>query len=203
LALILSVIIAFLARWQAAFFLVVFVTMSLKLNPIRHHRVLCVILLIAALTIVYPSMSVVFTVVEQVASEGAIKNEGSGIYSSMIAIQGSYGYFIVVIPKTIQMMFGSLMKVGSLFPWEDFYNDVMLVWHAAVALALLVALGLSGRFRIRNDFVYASVVYCVIFALTPIYAPRYFLPVYVFWAMAMSLPKEAAGDLLFAPGGSI
>ena len=194
-----AAIVGLLARWQAAVFVIVFLSMYSTINPFRERRLLCLILLVTALTVVYPSMRVVFAAADQIGAEGALTNEGSGIYSRMIEIQNSYGYFLIVIPKTLQAIFGPLAKVGQMFPWKDFYNDVMLVWQAAMTLGLLVALVVTGRFRLKNELIYASLVYCVIFALTPVYAPRYFFAVYVLWAIALSLPEETPWERVFMP----
>lgn len=194
-----AMVTALLARWQAVVFVVVFMSMYSGVNPLRQHRLLSLALLVAVLTLVYPSTRIIFAAADQIGAEGALTNEGSGIYSRMIEVQNSYGYFLIVIPKTLQVIFGPLFKVGQMFPWKDFYNDVMLVWQAVMSLGLLVALMATGRFRLSNDFVYASLVYCVIFALTPIYAPRYFFAVYVLWAIAMSLPQEAPWERVFMP----
>ena len=51
-----------------------------------------------------------------------------------------------------------------------------------------------GRLTLRNDLVYMSLIYIAVFAITPIYTPRYFYPVYVMWAAALCTPRPAIVD---------
>jgi hypothetical protein len=49
---------------------------------------------------------------------------------------------------------------------------------------MFLALWHARRVRLSNDLVYLSLLYVAVFAITPIYTPRYFYPVYVLWAAA-------------------
>ena len=46
------------------------------------------------------------------------------------------------------------------------------------------------KISVYNNSFYLAVLYCFIFALSPIYAPRYFFPVYILLAIVLSMRKQ-------------
>jgi hypothetical protein len=124
---------------------------------------------------------------EQAASaEGIFDNERSGLYRQMLQVQNDGGYWIVVIPKAFQAMFGLLARPDSLFDMSNFYNSVVVAMHSLVMLVTLVALLMRRAFRLDDPVIVASLYFIAFFALTPVSAPRYFYPVFVLWAVALA-----------------
>jgi hypothetical protein len=73
---------------------------------------------------------------------------------------------------------------------SDFYNDVWQLLHSTTLLIVFALLFRARRLSLGNDLIYLSVIYVVVFAITPIYTPRYFYPVYVLWAAALCAPAR-------------
>jgi hypothetical protein len=87
--------------------------------------------------------------------------------------------------KALHLLFGLGLRFDRLFAPVDIYNDVWQLLHSTATLAVFLLLCLSRRVSLRNDLIYISVIYIVVFSISPIYSPRYFYPVYVLWAAVL------------------
>lgn len=169
-----------LVRWQLSLFVIaVFISLS-SLNPLRRNRNIYIFLVLVFVSCIYPMVSGYFERVNEIAGDGSLSGGGSGLYSLFNNLQQTGGYFLIFIPKALQAMYGMVFKVGDIFNPDAglFYNRVVVTLHCVVAFLLFVYTLLKRRLRMSDDFVFIAVVYCVIFVLSPIYAPRYFYPVY-------------------------
>lgn len=169
-----------LVRWQLSLFVIAVAASLSSLNPLRRNRYLYIFLVLIFVSCVYPQVSGYFERVNEIAGDGSLEQSGSGLYSLFNSLQQSGGYFLVFVPKALQAMYGMVFKIGDVFNPDGgfFYNRVMVTTHCVVAFLLFLYTLFKGRLRLSNDFVFIAVVYCVIFVLSPIYAPRYFYPVF-------------------------
>lgn len=195
---------SFLVRWQMTLFMLVFMGVASPINPLRRRRLASVTLLTLAISVTYVQNLDTFQRLDQVASIGAQEyTEGSGLYGQFIAVQNNYGYFLVFIPKTLHQMVGLLTRADkvTLTDIEIFYHDIIMFFHSVAALVLLVVAGWRQRIRLDLDPIYIAVVYAAVFALSPIFSPRYFLPIYVLLAIAVALRRDPGygSDRLTAP----
>jgi hypothetical protein len=192
---------SFLVRWQMTLFMLVFMGMASPLNPFRRRRFLSVLVLTVAISIVYVQNLATFRRLDQVAALGAREAvEGSGLYSAFISVQNSYGYFLVFLPKTLHQMIGPLSRVDKVTDMSNFFNNDVLFFHSLATLSLLFAALLRRRIRLDLDPVYIAAVYAAVFGLSPIFSPRYFLPIYVLMAIALALrPHQSAAAVTREP----
>jgi len=188
LALAPAFLFAFLARWQLAVCVLVVALVSMRLNPFRKRPLLMLIGFVFALSVIYPPLLPVFLAVDEQAASGldAVDSERSGVYRQMLEIQNAGSYWLVVIPKASHAMFGLLARPDSFFDPENFYNSVIVTLHSAVMLVILLMLVVRRAFRFDEPAIVASLFLIVFFALTPVFAPRYFYPVFVLWAVALA-----------------
>jgi hypothetical protein len=115
----------------------------------------------------------------------AAEYEGSGLYEWLIGMQNS-GYYWLIFPiKAAHLLFASGLRMDRLLNPTEIYNDMWQLLHSTATLILFLFLWRARRARLANDFFFISVVYIAVFAITPIYAARYFYPVYVLWAVAL------------------
>jgi hypothetical protein len=126
-----------------------------------------------------------FSKVESVAVEGEASNKGSGLYILFLNIQRHFGYFLVFIPKTLHQLIGILARVKNLFNYQDFYNDVIVILQSMAFLVQLVALFFK-KLKFKNNVLFLALLYCIIIGLSPIFAPRYFFPVYILFSIYLS-----------------
>lgn len=169
-----------MVRWQLSLFVIaVFVSFS-AFNPLRRRRFLYVCAVLLVISFIYPLVSGYFERVNEIADDGSLSGGGSGLYSLFNSVQQKGGYFLVFIPKALQAMYGMVFKLEDIFNPDagPFYNRVVVALHCVAAFTLFLVTVLRQRLKISDDLVFISVIYCLIFVLSPIYAPRYFYPVY-------------------------
>lgn len=183
LALLMSLVISFLVRWQLTLFVVALLGLLSPLNPFRQRRIFVFFFLLFAISIIYRiGLSSIFSHVNAVAEVGSESWEGSGVIGRLLDVQNAGGYFLVFIPKVLHAMFAILWYIRLLFnpPEGEFYNYVVVMLHSLVTLIVFIWMIACCRLTFKNNILYFSVIYLLLFGLTPIYAPRYFYPVFVF-----------------------
>ena len=185
-----------LARWQLSVFVAVMFFATSVLNPFRAKRALTLAILVGAISIVYPIFSAgPLEQIDLISIEGAADRASigaSGTYEKMQSIQRSYGYFLVLIPKMLQLSFGLIPQI-SLVDVNDFWNEFVLpaqcISYAVLALAAL----LTRRLTVENDVVFLICMFMVFFVVTPVYAPRYLYPAAVLLAIFVSSHQSPKG----------
>lgn len=186
-----------LVRWQLSLFVVaVFISLS-GLNPLRRSRYIYIFLVLVFVSCIYPMVSGYFERVNEIAGDGSLSGGGSGLYSLFNSLQQSGAYFLVFVPKALQAMYGMVFKLGDALNPDAglFYNRVMVTLHCVVAFLLFLYTLVKRRLRMSDDFVFIAVVYCVIFVLSPIYAPRYFYPVYFLLCLVNARAVKADSNI--------
>src|SRR6185312_5035243 len=143
------------------------------------------LLTILAASIVYPLMSGVFGSVNEYISE--YPSGGSGILSTLVNIQNHFGYFLVLVPKILHLLFGILTRFGHVFAIQDFWDDIVVMFEAVAFLVLLALMLWRKSWRKSHDLLFVMALFCVVFALSPVYSPRYFFPLYPICAMLITL----------------
>ncbi len=183
---IIIIITSFFIRWQLSlFFLLIFVVIII--DRYYSKRWVILFLFLITLSITYPLMSFIF---QRVIDHGAIDKDlvqGSGIFDLLKKIQ-SYpgGYIFAFFPKLMQGNFGLVKRVDMLFYFEDFWNYFVLLLHSAMSLILTIYLIYKKRFTLNNILVYAAMIFGILFTLSPIINVRYFLPMYIIFAVVAS-----------------
>jgi hypothetical protein len=122
--------------------------------------------------------------------DAAAEYEGSGLYEWLVNMQDQGWYWAIFPLKAAHLLFGAGLRFDRLIAPANWYNDVWQLLHSTSLLVLFLVVVRSGRFTPKNDLVYLSLIYIAVFAITPIYTPRYFYPVYVFWAAALCTPDR-------------
>jgi hypothetical protein len=186
-----ALVASFLVRWQMTLFMFVFMGMASPINPVRRRRLLSVTILTVAISVAYVQNLDTFERIDQVASFAVREAvEGSGLYGAFTSVQNHYGYFLVFLPKTLHQMIGPLGRMDKVTDVSDFFNNDVILFHC-VATAILLSLAVwRRRIRLNLDPIYIAAVYAAVFGLSPIFAPRYFLPIYVLVALALALRPE-------------
>lgn len=182
-----AVLISVLARWQ----LTVFCLVLIGLFFVRHvNRYLVLALLLIAVSAAYYFMQdLLRPILENVEFSTAQFTEGSGLFERLNQIQNDGFYFLVAIVKAAHLLFSLGLKFDTIRNPIIFYNDQVVATFCLVNLVFFIALIATRRFRLSNDLIMISIVYLVVFALTPVYAPRYFYAVTILWALALAGAK--------------
>ncbi len=185
--LLLAIIVSVLVRWQMTAVLVI---ASLMLAPI-HRRTLrwgALALLLGLLSTAYVLLAVVLEPIRANFEFAAADYEGSGFYEWLVGLQDAGWYWLIFPIKAAHLLFGMGLRFDRLLAPTNIYNDIWQLLHSTSLLVLFVVLWRGKRLQLDNDLFYASLIYLAVFALTPIYTPRYFYPVYVLWALVACMP---------------
>lgn len=185
LALIAALAVSFLVRWQLTAYLVVILAIASRWNPLRERRLGSFLLLLITISVAYVQLAEIFEAVRLNFEMAAEEYEGSGTFQWLVKVQEQGWYWLVFPIKAAHLLFATGLRFDRLVDPTVIYNDTWVLLHSTATLALFLILWRSRRLTIANDVVYVSLVYLAVFALTPIYASRYFYPVYVFWSMAL------------------
>lgn len=187
---------AFFVRWQFVLVLLVFEALRSPVNPFRERRLLTLTLVLAGLSAVYPFLDPYLgtVIAEEVRRRQA--ETSFGLLELANEIQRNFGYFLVAVPKILANWFGNMARVARLvydlpgFDLHDLYNTFVIPLYQ---LAMCVVVGLllvTRRFRLSDDLVYFGLFYSIVFALSMFIQYRYFLPVYLVFAMQLSLARD-------------
>jgi hypothetical protein len=184
-----AIVLGVLSRWQLALFFFLVIALESHRNPLRPKRLANLALVILGITVIYPLMLPLFaTVNEYVSGDEALGM--SGIFPVMVSIQNHFGYFLVVIPKTAHFLFGILSRFGNVFAVRDFWDDVVVMFESVSFLVLTCLLLWGGKWRRSKDLLYLAGLYSVVFALSPVYSPRYFFCLYPICALLVALTPQ-------------
>jgi hypothetical protein len=198
---LIGLVVSLLVRWQMTLLVLVLAAVVGRVNPMRSRRALTLLMMLVVLSVLYVSLTDVFQQIRLVLEESAQDYEGSGLFEWLVEKQNA-GYYWLIFPlKAAHLLFASGLRLDRLIFPQDFYNDVIQALHSTALLILFVLLLRRHKMRLDNDLIYASLVYLAIFVVSPIYSPRYFLPVYVLWAVAWA--ARGTGERIFPlPGRS-
>ncbi len=189
-ALLLAAVASVLVRWQLTMVLIVAFLLLCPANPLRSHRHATLLLLLVGFSVAYVQLAAALEPLRINFEEAAEHYEGSGLYERLVSLQNDGWYWAIFPAKAAHLLFGMGLRLDRLFNPTNAYNDFWQLLHSTTLLLLFVALLRARRFTLRNDLVYLSLIYVAVFAITPIYTPRYFYPVYVLWAAALCTPDH-------------
>lgn len=179
-----AVLLSILARWQLSVFCLILIALYFFRNG---NRYVIILSLLVFISFAYYSMQdILAPVLENVESATALLTEGSGLFERLIDLQNDGLYFLVAPIKAAHLLFSLGLRFDPIVNPINIYNDQVVGAYCFVNLLFLVALIAKKRFVLSNDLIAISLVYLVVFALTPVYAPRYFYAVTVLWALALS-----------------
>ncbi len=188
--LVLAIVTALFVRWQMVLFVLLVFLVTSKLNIFHAKRWTILAVLTVAIAIAYPTLvSGPLEEIEQISVEGAqdeIGTEASGVYPTMQEIQRSYGYVLVVIPKTTQLLVGLLSRFSVSAIELDFWNNFVLMSQSLHNLFLIGLAFSYRRFTFSEDYFFLICIFAIMFAVTPVFAPRYFYPIAIWLALWLS-----------------
>ena len=106
--------------------------------------------------------------------------EGRGLFNIIMNIQNQYGYILAFPLKTLHLLVGMLTRYRTVFDFTDVYNNLILYLQCILNAIVLYKTLKNKLYRLSYDYFYIAVIYCIIFAITPVYASRYFYLAIIF-----------------------
>jgi hypothetical protein len=176
---------ALFTRWEQFAVIIVFLLLK-KFNFLTRKRLLMVVLIVAALTILYPSF--LLHQVELIYGNGKLNDVNSlGTIHYLNALQAHYMFFIVLIPKLLLNYFGDIIKIFITFPnWTDIYNTYGILGAGFCFLLILIKLIKQRKLKLKDDRIYFCVIMSVMYTMMPIVQLRYFFPLYIIMCIIAS-----------------
>lgn len=188
--------ISVLSRWHLTvfYFLFLAVTHSFSLFSTRKQVVL---VLLATISIGYMMSAELIQPILDVVERSIADYEGggSGLYEGLLGLQAKGLYFLVFPLKAAQLLFGLGVRMDKLFFPDNVYNDVFIVLHSAAVLIVFIVMFRKKILTLQSDLFFISVLYLLVFCLTPIFAPRYLYFVYILWVLIISGAPSAVPRL--------
>lgn len=176
-------VLALMVRWQLVIvFILIFLTYS-KLNFLKAHRYLFLAFIIMTASIVFYLAADLISPVSLNFSSSAAEHDGSGVWITLVELQNTGYYFVVFLFKALHLLFGLSANISKILSPDNFYNDIIQTLNAVSFVILFLILMIKGKFTMSSDIYFISVIYLIIFSITPIYSPRYLYPVYILWCI--------------------
>lgn len=203
LAIVSAILVSLLARWQLTVFCITLTGIFFvrKKNP----YLILIVLLLAISTAYYLAQGFIEPVLRSVELSTSMYVEGSGLFEALNAMQDKGLYFLAAPAKSAHLMFALGLNLKNIVNPIIVYNDQIIGSFCLMNIVLISILIIKRRISPRNDLMMISFVYFVVFALTPVYAPRYFYPVTVLWGLVIAggwgeiLPRERSKTSGAAP----
>lgn len=186
-----AAVLSVLVRWQLTLVLMLLVALVMPTVAWRGRRRFALLGLLAGLSVLYVLLLPVFEPIRASFDLSVSEYEGSGFYEWLVGWQDIGAYWAVFPLKAAHLLFGLGLRIDRLLAPANLYNDVWQLLHSSATLLMFIALWRARQLRLENDLVFISAIYIAVFALSPIYSPRYFYPVYVLWAIALTAGTPA------------
>ena len=182
----------YLVRWQFTGFYIFYLLLFSKINFLKKYRfVVLVILLLGITGILFVTRD---TLLEMIFSryDNTVDSwdEGRGTFAMVQSIQDNYGYIFAFIPKVLLLLGSMVSRYAVIFDFSDAYNNFILFFQTIWNILILYLTYKKKCMNFQNDYFYIALVYCAIYAITPIFNTRYFYPAMLFLCYAIaSAPK--------------
>ncbi len=186
-----AALLSLLVRWQLTLVMMLLLAVMMPNRALQGHRRLLIAGLLGTLSLLYVALLPIFEPIRATFELSVSEYEGSGLYEWLVGWQEAGFYWAVFPLKAAHLLFGSGLRIDRLLAPTNYYNDFWQLLHSSATLLMFIALWRARRLRLDNDLIFVSVLYIAVFALSPIYSPRYFYPVYVLWAIALAASTPA------------
>ena len=185
LATVLALGVSMLVRWQLTGFYLLMLLVSGTARFVRRGTLLMALLLSAS--VFYVSTESLLAPVTTYAEHSIeiYEEAGSGLFEIALDLQKQGLYFLVFPVKAAHLLFGMGLKLDNLLNPVSIYNDIFVTLHCSVTLLIFLLLLKRRLFNLRADLVFMSVMFLVVFCLSPVFAPRYLYAVYVIWVLVL------------------
>lgn len=189
-----SLMLALVNRYEVCAVMLLFLLVESRLNPLRQRRFMTVAALIIALDVFLPLFA------SNVLAARFEEASGAGIVAWLDALEMHYLYFVAVIPKIAQNLFGELFNISGwkTYSISDLANSYIL-WFNNLAYAIVfIVLARKRLLTIRSSIIYLSILGASLMAVALVIQPRYFYFIYVLLCLQAAHPsaKKSARVLI-------
>ncbi|HEX6494909.1 MAG TPA: hypothetical protein VF018_05465 [Acidobacteriaceae bacterium] len=189
IVLIFALLISFAARWQQMAVMLLLACFESRVSPIRKKPLAGVLVTLLIFTLAYTA---IYKLVPNLIA-GLLAQASAGRTIRILdAIQGNFGFPLVVIPKILLNVMGRWITPGYFI--KDYWSADFSNWHDQIFLevqellttVLLLILLLGRKLSLKDPPVYLLALYFILTAVNPMEQPRYEYPAYVLLCLQAS-----------------
>lgn len=175
--LLFALLFTFINRFEVCMVMLLFLLAKSKLNPLRRRRVMTLIALIIALSLMLPLLA------SNSLNERFQEASSGQTVAQLDLLEMHYLYGVAVIPKIAETFFGEILNVSK---WETSYtnfsdiaNSYILLSNNLATVIVLSVLVKKRTLVVRSDLIYFAMLGCIVMAVSLVIQPRYVYFAYV------------------------
>ena len=178
----------YLVRWQFTGFYVIYLLLFSGINFLKNHRFLVFIILLLGMTAVLfvTRDTILGKVFARFDNTADFWDEGRGTFTIAQNLQDNYGYIVAFVPKVLLLLCSMISRYALVLDFSDAYNNFILFFQTLWNILILFLAYKNKCMSFKYDFFYIALVYCAIYAITPIFNTRYFYPGMLFLCYAVA-----------------
>jgi hypothetical protein len=190
-------VLSLFARWEQIAVILLFLFLRRKGSVFKRKPRLAVLSVIAALTVIYPLIA---------ALPGSNLDaftqytKGANTIVKLNALQASFGFPIVMVPKIIMDLSGELIRPATFLGefgtlgWGDLHSMFIIPLFSIALITLLLIAYRNGLLNPRRPIALLIIIYLLMTAVTPFVQPRYNYFVYVLLCLELARKEEQDGQ---------
>jgi hypothetical protein len=191
------------ARWEQIAIILLFLFLRRKGSFFRRNPRLAVLSVIAVLTVAYGLIAKI-----PHSGLGAFTQytKGANTIVKLNAIQASFGFPLVLVPKVIMDLMGELLRPATFLSefgvlgWGDIHSMFIIPLFSIVLITVLFVAYRKGKLNPQRPIALLILIYIIMTAVTPFVQPRYNYFVYVFLCLELARKEDpntqAAGEIV-------
>jgi hypothetical protein len=182
--LLVALALSFLNRYEISIVMVLFLLAQSTLNPLKLRRLATLLALVFFLSFAIPPL------LGHELTRRFAESEYAGFVRILDTLQLNYLYFVAVLPKIAENLFGQLLnpqvwQSPTSWLYINFFNNLSY-------LVLLLVIMLRGELKLRSDFIYLGAIGSVFVAQSLVIQPRYFYFLYVLLCLQIAVKKQTS-----------
>jgi hypothetical protein len=180
---------AMAARWEQCAVFVLFLAVDHRWSPLRDKHKTVLAAMIAAITVTWPLIAKT-GIVDLASLMSTAADAQSQSLPALNALQASYGFPVVLIPKLVGNLFGIPWRIlaSMLHPKDltDIQGLIVAPFQNFTMLGVFLLAFFKKKLDLRKKSIYLMWMYLIVSAAAPIFQPRYEYPIYVLLSLEIS-----------------
>jgi hypothetical protein len=196
------------ARWEQIALILVFLYLRRRGSIFERNPRIAIAAVIGTLTVLY-------TLIARIPGSGIAAftqyTRGANTIVKLNAIQASFGFPLVVVPKIIMDLFGELLRPLTLareysyleLNLGDIHSGAIIPLFSIALITLLVIAYRRGKLNPSRPIAFLIIIYMITTAVTPFVQPRYNYFVYVLLCLELARTEDAGIESSLAPENTL
>lgn len=180
---------AMAARWEQCAVFVLFLAVDHRWSPLRDKHKTVLVAMVVAITVTWP-LIVKTGIVDLASLMSTVADAQSQSMPALNALQASYGFPVVLVPKLVGNLFGIPWRIlaSMLHPKDltDIQGLIVAPFQNFTMLGVFLLAFFKKKLDLGRKSIYLMWIYLIVTAAAPIIQPRYEYPIYVLLSLEVS-----------------